>query len=371
MIKVVHLIGCFNKAGGTERQLHEIVLHQNSNLKVSVIEFWCKGEFSNELRKKNIECISLGARSSIDLIGFIKLFFLLKKLKPDVLNCWLPSANIYGTIIGKLAGISAIVTSIRNVDDWKSKYYVLLDRAILRMSNRIIVNSDMAKLYSVKELGISESKFIKINNILPTNLLSYKGLSDVKALKLKLLPEIKGDEIILLSVNRLHEEKRTMSVLDIFFSLRQEEVLAKLIIIGQGEQYEEINDYCKKSKFKNDVFLLGWKENVYDYMSISDIFLLLSLREGVSNSLVEAQYLGLPSIVTNVGGNSEVVKDNKTGYIVPKYNFESQVIFYIKNLLEDKDKMESFRKESNINIHKNYSIAKTVDAYESLYNSLN
>jgi glycosyltransferase involved in cell wall biosynthesis len=91
----------------------------------------------------------------------------------------------------------------------------------------------------------------------------------------------------------------------------------------------------------------------------------------VSNSLVEAQYLGLPSIVTNVGGNSEVVKDNKTGYIVPKYNFESQVIFYIKNLLEDKDKMESFRKESNINIHKNYSIAKTVDAYESLYNSLN
>jgi glycosyltransferase involved in cell wall biosynthesis len=370
VIKVVHLIGCFNKAGGTERQLNEIVLHQNLNLKVSVIEFWCNGEFSHELRNKNIECISLGAKSSIDFIGFIKLFFLLKKLKPDVLNCWLPSANIYGTIIGKLAGISAIVTSIRNVDDWKSKYYILLDKAILRISNRIIVNSDMAKLYSVRKLGISESKFIKINNILPSNLISHKVVNDVKTLKLKLLPGIKGDEIILLSVNRLHEEKRTMSVLDIFFNLRLENILAKLIIIGQGEQYEEIEAYCKKSEFNNDVYLLGWKDNVYDYMTISDIFLLLSIREGVSNSLVEAQYLGLPSIVTNVGGNSEVVEDKKTGYIVPKYNFESQVISHIKNLLENKNKMQSFRKESRNNIIQNYSIAKTVGAYENLYNSL-
>ena len=370
MIKVVHLIGCFNKSGGTERQLNEIVLHQNFKNKVIVIEFWCDGEYARELRDKHIECISLGAKSSFDLIGFIKLFFLLRKLKPDVLNCWLPSANIYGTIIGKLSGTSAIVTSIRNVDDWKSKYYIMLDKVILRMSDRIIVNSDMAKLYSVKKLGISESKFIKIKNILPSNLLSYKIVGNIQTLKLKLLPGIKGDEIILLSVNRLHEEKRTLSALNIFFNLRREGILAKMVIIGQGEEYEAIKEFGKKSEFNNDIYLLGWRENVYDYMAISDIFLLLSIREGVSNSLVEAQYLGLPSIVTNVGGNSEVVVDNKTGYIVPKDNFEIQVVSYIKNLIENKDKIESFRKESRINIINNYSVTKTVDAYERLYNSL-
>jgi len=369
-MKVTHLIGCFDKSGGAEQQLYEIVLQQSLKYEVCVVDFWCDGSYIEKLQNIGISCKSIGAKNNRDLYGYIRLFRFLKKQKPDILNCWLPSANLYGTVIGRAAGIHSIITSIRNVDDWKPWYYSLLDRIVLRMSDAIVVNSNIAKSYSINSLGFDSSKFIKINNILPEKLLSYESNSHARVLRSELLPNVSKNDFVILVVNRLHEEKRTLSVLNIFHSLKSRKLPVKLVIIGQGEEYGKINKIRNNSEYSDDIYLLGWKDNVYDYMCISDVFVLLSVREGMSNSLMEAQYLGTPAIVTDAGGNSELVSDQLTGYLVPKYGYENMVVEHIQVLINDQYKFNSLKENSKKNILAKFSIKKTVSAYDELYSSL-
>ncbi|MFO1435825.1 MAG: glycosyltransferase [Gammaproteobacteria bacterium] len=92
---------------------------------------------------------------------------------------------------------------------------------------------------------------------------------------------------------------------------------AHFLIVGEGSEREMLENICRESGLKEVVHFLGNRKDIPRLLKASDIGVLTSHSEGLSNALIEYLAAGLPVVCTNVGGNAEIVVDGHNGYVVP------------------------------------------------------
>lgn len=126
-----------------------------------------------------------------------------------------------------------------------------------------------------------------------------------------------GDEVKLITVARLVPEKGIDTLLRAFASLMLSFPKVKLDIVGDGPLRKELVAYVKEHGMGCSVRLLGNRNDVGMLLSQADVFVLTSRQENHSVAILEAMRAGLPLVVSDVGGNTESVRDGQEGYIVP------------------------------------------------------
>jgi len=129
---------------------------------------------------------------------------------------------------------------------------------------------------------------------------------------------IMSHETILISTARLSEEKRLDRLINAFHAVAGEFPHCQLILIGNGPLEKELIAQAQENSTKNRILFLGFKENVADYLKMSDVFVLTSDIEGLSNAMIEAMATGLVCVVTDVPGASEAIQNNVTGFVVER-----------------------------------------------------
>ena len=117
---------------------------------------------------------------------------------------------------------------------------------------------------------------------------------------------------------------------------------------------------------KNNVLFLGKQDNVENIMNVCDIGVLSTFTEGISNALLEFSALGKPVITTSGGGNVELVKQGKTGYLVNQKSPE-ELAEKIMLLLGNKTKRIQFGRAGKSRIESDFSIHKMIENFRSLY----
>ena len=166
-------------------------------------------------------------------------------------------------------------------------------------------------------IGYPEEKIINIPNGVDTE--KFSGLlgSDKKVLATKLgLPDGK----LILYSGRLVKEKNVASLLDIWKNIIKEHKDAYLIILGDGPEKQSLEKFAGEN-----IRFIGQVDNVHQYLRVGDLFVLPSLTEGFSNSLLEAMACELPVIATRVGGAPEIINHNHNGILIsPGSNQELQ-----------------------------------------------
>ena len=140
----------------------------------------------------------------------------------------------------------------------------------------------------------------------------------------------------------------------------------KFLIIGAGPLKDELERYSKELDIAEYVQFKGMRHDTRELVHSMAILILTSLYEGMSNAIMEAMASKLPCVVTGVGGNSELVEDGKTGYVLPQNDsllLSSKVIDLIKNEdLATKMGLAGYDK-----INKEFSITKMVKKTEEVY----
>ena len=132
----------------------------------------------------------------------------------------------------------------------------------------------------------------------------------------------KSSSICLLSVGRFCEAKNFDNIPEILKKIRAEGIDAKWYIIGSGGDEELIKSKISQAKIEDYVIILGKKENPYPYIKACDIYVQPSRYEGKCVSVIEAQILGKPVIITNYDTAQSQLKDGIDGVIVPMDNNE-------------------------------------------------
>lgn len=146
----------------------------------------------------------------------------------------------------------------------------------------------------------------------------------------------------MIAVGRLVNQKGFDRLLRVANRLRNEGYTYELIILGDGQEREELQEYIDRNKLNEYVFLLGYKENPYCYMNNCDLIVCSSRAEGYSTVLTEGAILGLPIVSTECAGIKELFGGIECGKIVE--NEEDALYLALARILDDSSCLAEYKK---------------------------
>lgn len=162
--------------------------------------------------------------------------------------------------------------------------------------------------------------------------------------KLNNIPEFKEDLFTFISVGRVKNGKGYPLLFDIHKSLIEENIHHRILLIGDGDKFEELKEKAQKFNLETTFVLLGNQNNPFPFFKLADAFILPTQSEAYPLSVKEALVFGLPALVTDVGGVSEIIKNGKDG-ILMKYDFET-IKEIMKKIILDKDLFQDLKNEA-------------------------
>jgi glycosyltransferase involved in cell wall biosynthesis len=276
------------------------------------------------------------------IINLIKLFFLIPlyilKTKPNIIH-------LHSTIAGLIGKIYSIFfLSKKFFYQPHGLFHLYTENKIYKFL--IILIENIMSNFSCTNIASSESeykemkKYTKINKLILIN-------NGVDISKKKIINKI-NKKIKVITVGRICYQKDPKKFFDVYKSLKMKKV--EFIWAGAGK-YKNYENFFKKE----GVTVTGWlsQKKIDKLMLNSDIFILLSRYEGMSLSLLTAQSLGLPCVVSNVIGNKDLVKNNYTGF---KSNNLKTIIKKTELLINSKNLRIKIGNQSRNLIIKNYNI---------------
>ena len=179
--------------------------------------------------------------------------------------------------------------------------------------------------------------------------------------------EFSGDELNIISVGRLIEQKAYTRLLRIHKKLLDSGLKHNLYIVGEGHQKQILQNYIDENNLKTTAHLLGLKKNPWRYVSKSDLFVCSSLKEGFSTAVTEALVLGIPVITTLCSGMNEMLNNGEFGVIVD--NNEDALYEGMYKLLSDKNLLNHYKNKA-VERSKHFELNTTVQAVEHMLDNL-
>lgn len=277
-------------------------------------------DFRNRIKNPNVEVHVLQKRPGKDLRLYVRLWRLFRRLKPDIVHTR-NLATLEAQFPALVAGVPHRVHGEHGRDvhdlDGTSKKYRLLRKLFRPMIHRYISLSLDLKCYLQEQIGVREDRITHICNGVDTERFTPVGAGAA-------LPgDFSGpDKIVVGTVGRMETVKDQITLVHAFVRLVNEypggREHLRLIMVGDGALREPAGLILEAAGLARIAWLPGEREDVPDILRSMDVFVLPSLAEGISNTILEAMASGLPIVATRVGGNDELVDQDKTGFLVPR-----------------------------------------------------
>ncbi len=307
-----------------------------------------------------------------DFISLIRLLFLIKRERYDIIHCHTSKGGFIGRLAARLAGAKVIIYSPHG-DIFEgyfsrpiTRFFVLLEKLAAHYTDKIITLTKRGKKRFL-EHGIGEEQ--QINHIY--NGIDFKKFDiteDKSRGKRGELGLCKYD-FVCATVGRLVPVKGHTYLLKAIRRVVQVFPQAKFLFVGDGPLRQRLQHEIKLLALEGNVSLLGARSDIADILLCIDLFLLPSINEGFGIVLVEAMALGKPILATRVGGIPEIVVDGTTGILVPPKDsvaFAAAIIKLHKNpKLAYEMGQAGYRRARRI-----FDIESTVQKYEELYCTL-
>jgi glycosyltransferase involved in cell wall biosynthesis len=352
--------------GGTEKQLLETVKRldkEKFEVTIVALQKWGRNAEWDKIEnnKKILHVYSLHSiKTFFSFLGFVRY---LKRESHDIIFTYFFDSTLFGVLAAKVAGVKTIISCRRDMGFWKNRNLHRWLSFTNRLADRWLVNCHAIK----DELARNEN--------VPPNLIDviYNGV-DIKLINNSQQEKIhdeytqikQNDSIVGIVSNFNRQIKR----LDIFIEAAAEiskiRRNVKFIIIGGGIKYEkDLRELAKERGISDLVIFGGFKEDPVPYMKNFDIGVLTSDSEGLSNTILEYMAVGIPCVVTETGGNRELIKDGVSGSLVPPGN-PLAVAKSVCSLLQDSDKAKRMAMEAKRTVEEKFFwdiIIKKIEDY--------
>jgi glycosyltransferase involved in cell wall biosynthesis len=141
-------------------------------------------------------------------------------------------------------------------------------------------------------------------------------------------------------------------------------------IVGDGQQRRKLEVMIENLDLKNKVVLLGWRTDIAEILTASDIFVLTSLWEGLPCTILEAMCCLKPVIANAVDGVKEIISENQTGFLIDPYNYKAtaeKIIYLLANEPILKKMGQNAKNSINWEFNINYAVKQHEKLYLQLY----
>jgi glycosyltransferase involved in cell wall biosynthesis len=237
------------------------------------------------------------------------------------------------------------------------------------MTDKIIGVSEEIKEDLRRRLPVSTEKLDIIINGINTSVFKPNGNhKDIDELKKRF--HIPQGKKIIGSVGRLEKIKNYRMLIQSFAELiKNQGGIAHLAFVGDGSERDNLENYSRELEISDHISFLGKQYHIEKILPIFDIFTLSSLSEGTSISLLEAQSCGIPAVVTDVGGNSNIVKHGYNGFLC-KVNGYKDMAEKLAAVLKNENLRNEMKNHARSVALERFDLSSMVRAYEQLYETL-
>lgn len=332
------------RIGGTEMVIKNII--EGSDPAKYEMSIFCIeqpiGPWGKELEENGIEIFSKHRKDGFDLSLITEVRACIRNQHIDIIHCHQYTPWVYGALATIGLKTKVIFTEhgrfFPDSSSWKRK---IINPILSFFTDHITAISKATKQALVNYEFLSVNKIIVIYN-------GIKALPKANKMEkddLKQQLSIENDDIVLGTVARLDPIKNHEMMLNAFSNVVTKHPNTKLVIVGDGELLAKLEKQCQTLNIADKVIFTGFITTPKIYIQIFDIFLLSSLSEGTSMTLLEAMSVGKPCIVTDAGGNAEIIQDNCNG-VVTENDICHKFSIVIQNLIVDEEVRVKMGKES-------------------------
>lgn len=374
-MKVLQLINSFHQ-GGSERQAVQLtrLLYEDGKFEVFLACLNDEGVLRKEVEQLGFTKIPEYKLSSFLNAQFFRQArtcarFLLEN-KIQIIHTHDFYTNIFGMVAASIAGVKVKIASKRETGGMRSKGQKVAEKLAFGRANAIVANAEAVKKYLVKE-GIPERKIKVIYNGLDLERLTPKTTNRTQICKTLGLPNDKNSKFITLVANLRHEVKNQPMFLRAAQKVLQSFPDAHFILAGEGELKENLENLAKDLQISVNTHFIGRCTIVPELLSISYTGVLTSFNEGFSNSILEYMAAGKSVVATNVGGASEAIVENESGFLIESNN-DKDLAEKLIWLLENPDKNTEFGKKGREIVEQKFSceaqLKNTIELYQNQLN---
>ena len=372
---VVHIIYALG-TGGLENGLVNVINRTPAQrYRHAIVCLTDSREFAGRISAPDVQIVALHKKPGHDAGMYWRLWKALRALSPAIVHSRNLAALETQALTILMPGVKRVHGEHgRDISDlhgtnWK---YRLLRKAMSLLIHRYIAVSKDLAVWMSTVIGIPPIRIDQIYNGVDQHRFrpSLEGAQDV--FPTGFLPS-SGPVVVLGSVGRLAEVKDQASLIQALHLLvRSRPELAgklRLVLVGDGPLLADLERQIAEYGIGELVWLAGDREDVSQLLQAMDIFVLPSLAEGVSNTVLEAMATGLPVVATDTGGNPELVEHGVNGYLLPVQDPQALADSLLA-LIDAPDERVRMGENGLEKVRKTFDWDHTVAAYLAVYDQL-
>ena len=366
--RVFHLIDSFN-VGGTESQAVELARRLPPiGYEVTVGCLKREGPLEDRLQGIGIAIREFRSRNGIDspsgLRQLLRMSWFLRSF--DIVHTHDLWSNLIGVPAARLAGVPAIVSSRRDLShfEWYQGRRRVWMKWIQNLGGAVMTNAVPIREGLVREDRFDPCKVRVIHN--GVDIAKFKSARNDRA---RLFPEV-GDGMLVVLVGNMHTDvKGHPWLISSARAVREQFPDTRFVLVGDGEQRSIFEKQARDLGVMHNFLFLGRRSDIPDILASCDLAVLPSRAEGLPNAVLEYLAAGLPVVVSQVGGNAELVQDGVTGILVPPEDSAALSAALLKLLSEPALARRLAQAGQEFTV-RNFSFERLVQEVDALYTDL-
>jgi glycosyltransferase involved in cell wall biosynthesis len=349
--------------GGSERQMAELARAlDKSEFAVHVGCFLDGGFRAQELRQSGIPILALPVRSFMAfnaLEGAWQMRQYLRRHRIQLVHTFDLPLTLFGVPVARACGVPVVLSSQRANRSLQPRYRKLA-RLTDHLAHGIVANCEAMRLHLIEDEGAPPERvhvclnWIDIQHYLPLPPLRPPPLADAS--------------LVIGVVCALRPEKGLLTLIDAFARVRDAAPGLKLLIVGDGPMLPALEERVREHGLGPQCVFQPGVADVRQWLREIGIFVLPSLSEALSNSLLEAMASGCTVVASRVGGNPELVQDGKTGLLFTPGDAED-LARQLRSLIASESLRKQLSDRSLSFVRENFNKDTSVQRIQDLYRS--
>lgn len=370
MTKVLHVITTTD-TGGAETVLARLVTNMDPRrFENEIVSLKGVGEVGWSLHKAGF-AVEDAAFDRNPARGMWHLVRHIRERGPDIVQTWLPHADLFGGLAARAAGIRRIAWNLRS-SDLHPEAFRRTTRTVVRvcaqLSNRlpaqIVCGSEAAREFH-RSLGYRAGRVVVIDNGFDVP----GRLPDLERERLRESWGLPSNACVITRVARFHPHKDYATFVAAAATVLRSHINAHVLMCGEGVTAENatLREWIEATGFRERFHLLGQRSDVREIYGVSDIACSSSIGEGFPNVVGEAMAHGVPVVATDVGDSARIVGD--TGHVVPPRDVDQLASALLSLVTDSADRLARGIRAVR-RIERLFGLDRMVEAYERLYDTL-
>lgn len=333
------------------------------------------GELGKTLASEGHEVIELGRRPGIDLAVARRLGRLLRDRGIDLVHAHQYTPFFYAALSRSLPPRSAwrahppllFTEHGRHDPDPRKRSHLLANRLLLGRHDRVTGVGEFVKRALVRNEGLSDRRIEVVYNGIDPECFPPRDDASIAAARRRL--GLDRDTPALMQVARFHRVKDHETSVRAVAELTKRGRDFTMVYVGDGETREAMERLANELGVAGRCRFVGVRRDVREILPAAEVFLLSSVSEGVSVTLLEAMATGVPIAATDVGGNREVVAHGESGLLSPRGD-ASSLAGNLETMLEDAPLRQRMAEAGRRRLHARFTQRQMHDRYAELYDRM-